>query len=61
MLTPAKRSASTVIANQTTNHYPAAVEITVIEQPSTRSTTDRALPSVIVRQNSITKTGMLFF
>ena len=59
MLTPAKRSASTVIANQTTNHYPAAVEITVIERPLTRSTNDRALPSVIVRQNSIAKTGFI--
>jgi hypothetical protein len=56
MLTPAKRSASTTT---TTNHYPAAVEITVIERPSTRNTNDRALPSVVIRQNSNAKTGFI--
>jgi hypothetical protein len=55
MLTPAKRSAST-----TTNHYPAAVEITVIEQPATRDMNDRTLPSVVIRQNPNPKTGFIY-
>jgi hypothetical protein len=55
MLTPAKRLLTAGAANN--NH--SSVEITVIERPSTRSTTDRTTPSIIIRESSSRMTGLV--
>jgi len=54
MLTPAKRLLTAAANN---HHNP--VEITVIERPSTRSTTDRTTPTIVIREGSSRMTGLV--